>query len=244
MSKLLDDLFQSFGSGLPELTELTAKIEQLDAAIIPNLADEARESYKRALNQQRIHQAFFASFLASSLYLKLGQKKPALEAHFGLHQALFLEATTVEAYRRVHEGARDIVLKARDIQQRDLMFQARVLAADTAYFASQAAGNDTAQKEKWLATALDDLCGVFAERPDAAKAGIWSDQLMSSLSATVQELEKSGLDKKPEILSALRQLAGLVKAHVPADFNIPGDAEKTEYIARGLRSLSSRLGDR
>ena len=67
---------------------------------------------------------------------------------------------------------------------------------------------------------------------------------MSSLSAAVQELEKSGLEKKPGILSALRQLVGLVKAHVPADFNIPGDAEKTEWIASVLRSLSSRLGDR
>jgi hypothetical protein len=241
MSKLLDDLFQSACTGVPELR---ARIQQLDATIIPALADEARESYKRAMMERRMQQAFLGSSLASSLYLKLGQKKPALEAHFDWHQILFAQATTVENYRVVHEGARDIVLKARDIQERDLMFEARVLVADIAYFASESAGIDTAQKEKWLATALEDLCAVFVERPDAATAGISSHRLMSSLSATVQELEKSGLDKKPEILSALRQLAGLVKAHVPADFNIPGDAEKTEYIAHGLRSLLSRLADR
>ena len=239
MSKLLDALFQSAGSGAPALK---AKIEQLGAALTPSVADEARESYKGAMTHQQLHLAFSGAIVASFLYLKFGQKKPSLEAHLDWHQILLVEATTVESHRVVHEGARDIVLASREIQERDLMFHARVLAADAAYFASKAAGEDKAQKEKWLATALEDLLAVFAERSDVADAGIWSQRLIGCLTATVEEIENSGLGKRPEILAALWQLAILV--NVPVDFTIPGDPEKTERIARVPRQSLVSVGKR
>jgi hypothetical protein len=241
MSKVLDDLLASAASGVPALE---AHVARLGGALTPALANEARDSYQRALQAHQADAAFFGAWLASILYVSLGLKKEALLAHADWFQILFIKATTVDEYQSVHEMAHQTVARARAIHEREIAFHAHVQAADSAYFASEAAGKDSSTKQRWLAEALNDLLAAFAEEPGTAANDLWRARLLSVLCAVVEELELSQLAGDPGMAATLRQVAAAADAHVPVDFPFPADATNAAWIARWLAKLSSGYGDR
>lgn len=234
MSKLLDELLQSAGSGP---AQLSAKVQSLGKALTPALANEASEAYKRAVRNGQAHTALGGAMVASMLYVQLGMRKESLEAHYDVMQLLFMRAESVEDYAGVHEGTRGLVKYAREVRDAEREYGALVLGADAAYFASEAASGNTPLKEKWLQSAIEDVLAAFGAKPGGNVAGATGEKLVSVLCAVAEELQLSGLAREPDFAAALRQLAAKTRAHVPPNFVFEGDPKRSDWMRRILASL-------
>jgi len=239
MSRQLDDLMQAMAA---DPARVGPKLDALGAALTPVLADEARDAYQRALKGQQLNAAFLGTMLASILYGKLGRWRESLNSHIDWLQLRFMTAQSVEEYASVHETARDAVTKGADIKARDLALQARVLAADSAYFASEAAGAGTKEKATWLAAALEDVLAAFTASPREAAEGGWGEKLLGVLCAAAVDIESSALDRDPKLAGLLKKAAAKAQASVPADYAVQGDAEKTQWIRQTLARLAAKQG--
>ena len=235
MSRILDELLQSAAAGVEALG---ARLDALGNALTPALAKEASEAYKRAIENQQNHTALGGTMVASMLHLKLGNWNEALAGHFDMQQILFVQAESLDDYQSVHEGVRGIFAKALQIGDAERAYEAVVLAADAAYFASEAAGADLAQKEKWLGTALVDLVSAFNANPAQQVSQGTGTKLVSVLCAVADALRASGLDSNPKLAALLSMAASRARASVPPNFGFPGNAQKTAWMQRTLASLS------
>lgn len=239
MSRQLDDLLQAMAA---DLGRVGPKIDALGTALTPELADKARDAYQRAMNGRQLNTAFLASMLASVLYGKLGRWRESLNSHIDWLQIRFMAAQTVEQYASVHETACDAIKKAADIKARDLALQAQVLAADSAYFASEAAGADTKQKEKWLAAALEDVLAALSADPAGATVGVLGEKLLGVLCSAAVDIESGGLGRNPKLAELLKKAGAKSQASVPADYAVQGNAKKTQWIRQTLARLAAKHG--
>lgn len=225
------------GSAGPKALE--EAVNRNRAKLTPQIGVEARQLFTDALARREGQTAMLASVAASLIYDKLGDQFNALKNRIDYVQLEFIQAQTVEEYRRVRELCRALMEQARRLPAPDLEFQAAVQAADSAYFAWKASTNDV----KWLISALEDLV-VACERYAGENKGGQLAKLSSLLAATVdQSMSRLFADEQQkQIDSLLRVIASLVENVIPADFKFPNDAVKTSQIATAITTLVDRYG--
>lgn len=140
----------------------------------------------------------------------------------------------------MRQGARKMAPRADKAGDRELVFRACVLAADSAYFALELAGK---AEEQWHLTVLSDLLICFENRQDAFGSDVWDTRLVSLLSALLSEIMSKLFVENDRKESYLRMLAQKVDAQIPLDFVFPADPPKTVRAALTLSGLSYTHGD-
>jgi hypothetical protein len=234
---------------LEQLLDLALRDPQAYAAlrdsrideITPQLASETRQRFKDASREQRPGDAAAAAFVASGLYLVLGQRHESLQNYYDFQQIRYMAANTEEQYRGVREDLLGIVPMAEEIGSLDLAFKAATLAADCSYWASQLP-DVSAFKERWLRQTLGDLVVAASYGPNAPSGGE-SERFVSLLAAFTEAFTTAVPAPDGAAEQQLRELARSIEGFVPIEFEYIGGPEKTVVDGRLLALLAYRYGN-
>ncbi len=169
----------------------TALLESNAYRLTPELAADARQVYKRAIDTQRYGLAQLATMVATRIYLRMGDRYNGLNSFFDFHQLRYMAANTVEEYSAVQQDTDDFIQKAKEIEALDLIFQGYLLSANCCFFSAPLA-QEHRLKTDLLLHALSDLLGA-AEYKSAPSDDLWFDQFVSLLAALFTDIEHDEL---------------------------------------------------
>ena len=237
MSVSLQLLLDALASG-PE--DLTAALEEHSGELTPELAAEARATFNRAIGEGNGDEALRAVMVESMINLALGRRDVALSNQIDFQQIRFMAAETRDEYESVRDQSLNLVPMAAETGTPELAFRALVLAADSAFFASSTTAPP--ESDKWLLSALGDL-GDASEQAIPERDDVWFDRFVSLLGAAAGEaMSRYWGDDEPAVDERLARLAAAADRIVPADYEFPGEPEKSDRYAEVLAQLSSEHG--
>lgn len=229
-----------FEIALTDREHLSGHIDALES-VTPELAVEAARAAFAALEANDLERAEAIFPIATAMFTRLGDWPRAVSCGIQHAEIIKVLAETEEE----HEFARNSALAwmglARQLRLAEPMFQARVVVADSAYFAAQACeeAKNFEGYHRWLLVALEDCVEALelmeAAAPDSGRAR----NLVSLVTATVQQVDRqlwSGEDQ-PAVDRSLRRIALAVEAFVPpgtGSFNIAPErhADFASILAR------------
>jgi CHAT domain-containing protein len=217
-----------FEVALTDREQLSRNIDALES-VSPELAVEAARAGYAAIKANDLVQAEVAFSIATLVSIRAGDWPRAVNCGIQHAEIIKVLANTEEE----HESARDSALvwmgAARRLRLEEPMFQASVVAADSAFFAAQAcdqAPNPEGYR-RWLQVTLKD-CVEALELMEAAPQSARAGALVSLVTATVQQVTGqvwSGEERAP-VDRYLRQIALAAEAFVPpgeGSFNVAPD---------------------
>jgi hypothetical protein len=211
----------------------------------PEVAEAAREDFKRAANQGQAGLAYHAAMAAATIYLRLGDRPNALLNRFDTLQMLFMGANDPDEYDDVRQQILEVHEMARGIDDERIAFRSLVLAADTAWFAAQAAAGGTLEGlEPRLVGTLQDVLAALggveaaAQQPDER---VWVERLASLLAAAVDAaMSTYWRTAQDDIDGLLPQLAAAADA-LPIDLTFEQEGpQKQASVAAVLEDLERR----
>jgi hypothetical protein len=237
LDALLADILAS-GSKGPE--GLEAALERHRTRLSPDLAEAARDVFRRSFEQHDARKALIAIVAANGMYRRLGDTENALRASIDVEQLRFMITDRPEDYESIRHNAQLLIAAATDVPAPTLAFRAAVLAADCAYFISEAGGP---RRTEWLFTTLEDLL-IASERARSGLDQKWLVKFVDLLaSATSRAMNGLYVDEDADRQrSLLTRLAAAADELIPADFKFPGNADQTARIAAVLTELASEYG--
>jgi hypothetical protein len=222
---------------------LDSFINQHQAAMTAQLAAEAHDHYVRSMEGRDLDAAAAGAVVASRVYLEAGDRYNGLRNYLNYTEVLYVAAESADAYRKPYEMAREAVKVAEIIAAPDLQFWAATLAADCALFAAEVTqAEDADQIEAWLLISME--ASIAALHGAAGQAGLQFQRLVDLVAALAERAQATAwsANRQDDAGAALQRLAAEANAHVPADFEYPGDPAKTTAIARALANLSTAHG--
>lgn len=239
MDSLLTQLLQSATQGPAALEK---SLEQNKDKITPELASTARQKFNQAISEQDGGTAMFAAIVASRLYGRLGDRFNELRNQIDFAQMRYMGAQTVDEYTQVRKQALQLTEVAKSLPSIPLTFETLTLAADCAFWASEAASG--LESDDWLVTTLEDL-GNAIEHADQVKHDRVFEKFVSLLAAAVDNgMSKVFLDaSQSKVDGLLRRLAPAAENAIPVDFEFQGNVEKTAQVATVLTELADRYGN-
>lgn len=236
---------------LMPLYQATAKGElqqALDAApdlVNPEAAEQAHSDFLGASEAGRPDIAYLIATTSAFIRLRLGQREQALSDRFDAAQALFLLADDAAANDAAREEALQVGALALEVQDSRLVFRAWVLAADSAWFACEAADLDKTRLLQALRDCADAL--DWAGRlPGPEEQQSWLERLASLVGVVAGEgMSRVWLeDQLLEADTLLRRVAaGAESLPVDLAFESSGGADKAAQIAALLAELEARYGE-
>jgi len=178
-----------------------------------------------------------AAFLAATIYDALGDQINRVHNLVDYLQVEFMVANTVQQYQTVRERALQVLALADVAKSQQHAFYAIVLAADSAYFAAQAANNSSA----WILTTLRDL-NTVCDRAQGFQKDLFFVRFVDLLGTAVNTaMHRVFSDQEqPEIDSLLRAIGRRIDQLVPADFEFPGNPQQTSKIAAIMTELTDK----
>lgn len=239
MDPLLIEILQSATQGPAELEK---SLDENKEKITPELASMAREMFNQALRERDGDTAMLATIVASQLYGRLGDRFNELRNQIDFLQMRFMGAQTADEYTHVRKQALELNHIAKSLPSIPLVFETFTLAADCAFFASEASSGLDA--DNWLVTSLEDLVSA-SDYADQVKRGRVFEKFVSLLTAVVNNsMANVFLDPtKAKVEDLLKRLAQAVEKTIPVEFEFEGNAEKTAQTASVLTELADRYGN-
>jgi CHAT domain-containing protein len=213
----------------------------------PQLADKAHEVANSLLPDQQLKSAQLLFLFSALTYLELGDRGNALTNFIDSLQVQFMMADTPEQYQKVIDQALNTSRNAESIDRRDSQFEALVIAADSAYFASK--NEKGLEAEKPIKNTLTQ-CVAALKTIRYASNRVYIERFVSLLSAAIEgatsvpfvETEAS----QSEVDALLKQVAAGAEQSIPTDFQFTerqiGSPAKSIETARILAEVSYRYG--
>jgi len=231
----VDELLQAGAEG--RLSDLLA---ERGHEVTPELAEEVRNVFRQATGSGDGNLAFLAAGVAAQVYLTLGDRYNALLNQIDFQQLAFMAANTLEEYSNVREGSAQLRTMASGTGAQDLAFRAAVLAADSSFFAIDAA--PAAERDSLIVQTLRDVLEACAVADESQS--VWFERLVSLLAASANAAMSVLMsdDEEREAKELLKKLAAEADRLVPVEFAYAGDPEKTSNTAAVLATLSDEYG--
>jgi len=216
--------------------------------LTPQVAGKAHEIANSLLPEQKLGAAQLLYLFAALTYLELGDRSNALSNFIDNLQVQFMMAETSDQYQKVIDEALGSAKNAESIDRRDLQFEALVIAADSAYFASK--NEKGLAEEKPIKNALTQ-CVAALNVIQYSSNRLYIERFVSLLSATIESATSIPFvetkDSQAEVDALLKQIAAGAEKSIPTDFQFTdpniGRPEKTIETARILADVSYRYGN-
>jgi hypothetical protein len=209
-------------------------------ATTPDFVAEVKRFALEAMQRGAGDAAITAYLLAGSVYRRNGDRRGVLSSQLNQAEVMFLAAQTTDAYADVFSLASNAAGYARQAKAPDVAWWAVGLAADSAFWGSEAAATDP-ERLSWLQQALEALVSA-EDLPDPLAAGASLLRTVSVLVAIYQRtIAQDWGPAQPEAERSLQRLAALAERVIPVDYRLE-DARKTEHTAHHLAALSQRYG--
>lgn len=231
-------------SGLHEVFQgpqaVQAWLDRTPEALKPEFLTAVKQYALEARQNGARNTALAAYLLAGSLYTRSGDVHGVMSSQLNQAEVMFFTAETTEAYEKAYALSEKVSDKALQESLADLVFWALGVAADSAYFGSEAASNDAIRRQ-WLQIAMDALLKIEPLTPPMDETALWR-RFVSSLVVIYQSIGEHQWGSETAAVEAkLRRLAALAERLVPLRFTFD-DPERTLHIARHLSELSKRYG--
>lgn len=183
-----------------------------------------------------------AGFLGIYLSSLLDMKAETLQFTLDIALRFYARANTAEAYDVARDFAHGAITHALPLQALESAFAGAFLAADSAFFASQAVQSEEAE-ERYLLAALDDLV-IATQWIEPARHTIWFQRFMSLLNGILERTNPLFLDElDPRFNDLLGYLSVATKQLIPTDFAFPDDPSNSIVLAANLANLAYRYND-
>ncbi|HEU4426984.1 MAG TPA: CHAT domain-containing protein [Pilimelia sp.] len=224
---------------------LSGRIDALES-VSPELAVEAAQAAFDALEAGDLVRAKAAFSVAMPLFLRIGDVPRAVRCGIQRAEIIKVLADTAEEHELARANAVAMQSLGFRLRLPDLMFNAQVVAADSAYFAAHACeqARDFEGHRKWLLVAAED-CVVALELMEADPDSGRARSLVSLVTATVQEMTGQfwSEEEKATVDQWLRRITLAVEALVPPGTGGFNAAPERQYdFARLLAQLSYDRG--
>ena len=205
--------------------------------LTPELGAAAREVFDNALEARDGDTAIPAGLLAATIYDAIGDQTNRVLNLVDVLQVKFMVANTVPEYEDVRSKALFVLGLADKAKAPLLAFYSIVIAADSAFFAAEAADNSPA----WIITTLGDLTTACGRAKGIEKDFYFVKFVDLLASAVNMAMYRVFAEKdQPQIDLLLTSIAQKVDDLVPPDFEFPDNPQQTAKIAAILASLTDK----
>jgi len=216
--------------------------------LTPQLASKAHEVANDLLPDQQLKSAQLLFLFSALTYREIGDRGNALTNFIDSLQVEFMMAETSEQYQKVIDQALNTSKNAESIDRRDLQFEALVIAADSAYFASK--NEKGLEAEKPIKNTLTH-CVAALKTIQYASNRVYIERFVSLLSAAIESATSIPFvetkDSQSEVDALLKQIAAGTEQSIPTDFQFTerqiGSPAKSIETARILAEVSYRFGN-
>jgi hypothetical protein len=232
--QLLKLLYDAFPHGSEQLNQA---MENIRGELTPELAAQASERYKAAIERQDAPGAFAASTIAFRILNLLGRREDAFNALVDRFYVRFMLAQTEKDYADIRTELREVLAGYSYGQgSPDTGLRARVLSADCAFFACESVAEDTAKK-RWLQAALESLQDGVQFLTET-RTSLLILQFSCTTVAVYQVCVSKGWVGEPWAASRLAALTAVMDRATPAKLIFPGDDAKTASIDAARAQMS------
>jgi hypothetical protein len=224
--QVLELLYGAFEEGPDALGQA---LVQFRPDLTPELAEQASRQYCAAMRRQDPGQAIAASTIASRIFNFLGRREEAFNALVDNFSVFYMLAQTEKAYADINTALRQVLSSDRYGNGSSLTaLRAWVLAADCAFFACEAATDETS-KQYWLQTALDSLLHGATYLADE-NTSVLIPNYLSTTVAVYRRCLNSGWVGKAWAAAGLAHLTAALDLTVPCKVDYPGKDAKTANV--------------
>jgi CHAT domain-containing protein len=182
---LLETLFSTMARDPKSVAEL---LDRMANRLTPELAEDARQVYTRAMDTQQYSLARVAITLAYKIYLRLGDHYEAQQSYMYFLEYQYFVASTLEEHNEVQQDIDRFIQVAKELKAPDLISQGYLISANCRFFSAPLA-QEHRVKTNLLLNTLADLLNASEYKTEPRRSERWLDQFVSLLSTLFTRIE-------------------------------------------------------